>query len=166
MSLIGFAVSAMSGMASMAQEQQQADNQNRLYEQNRMNALAAFQNKQVDLNNRISQEREAAATENFDTHLQAQKAIATNMVAAGESGAVGNSTDALMHDIMGQDSRMQDRVNSNKDWTVAQLQNQKKGTSYETLDRINSVRRAEQPNFAGSMLKIVGGGISQLTPSR
>lgn len=165
MSLIGFALSAASGVAEMAAQQQAADNQNALYEQNKMNATMAFQNKQVDMNNRISQEREAAAGQNFDNHLAAQKALATNAVAAGESGVAGNTIDALMGDIMGQASRQEDRINTNKDWTVAQLQNQKKGQSYEALDRINSVKRADPPNFAGSMLKIVGGGLSQIKPS-
>jgi hypothetical protein len=164
--MIGMVVSAASGMAEMAQQQQAADNQNALYEQNKMNATMAFQNKQVDMNNRISQEREAAAGQNFDNHLAAQKAIATNMVAAGESGAMGQSTDALMGDIMGQASRQQDRVNTNLDYTVNNLQNQKKGQSYEALDRINSVKRADPPNFAGSMLKIVGGGLSQIKPGK
>lgn len=160
------AISAASGVAEMAQQSQAAANQNALYAQNQMNAIGAFQNKQVQLNNRISQEREAAAAQNFDNHLAAQKAIATNMVAAGESGAMGNSTDALMHDIMGQESRQQDRVNTNLDWTVNQLQEQKKGTAYEALDRINSVRKADPPNFAGSMLKIASGGINALSNER
>lgn len=166
MTLIGLAVSAASGVAEMAAQQQAADNQNALYAQNKMNATMAFQNKQVDLNNRISQEREAAAQQNFDTQLQAQKALATNQVAAGESGAVGNSTDALMNDIQATAQRQEDRVNTNLDWTVAQLQNQKKGTSYEAVDRINSVRQADQPNFAGSMLKIVSGGLNSIKPSK
>lgn len=166
MSMIGMVLSAASGMAEMAAQQQAADNQNALYEQNKMNAIAAFQNKQVQMNNRISQEQEAAAQENFDTHLQAQKALATNAVAAGESGAEGNSTDALMHDIMGQETRQKDRVNTNLDWTVAQLQEQKKGQSYEALDRINSVRRADPVNFAGGMLKIVSGGLGSIKPSK
>jgi hypothetical protein len=164
--MIGLVVSAASGMAEMAQQQQAADNQNALYEQNKMNATVAFQNKQVDMNNRISQERESAAAENFDNHLAAQKALATNAVAAGENGVAGHTIDALMGDIQGQASRQQDRVNTNLDWTVNQLQNQKKGQSYEALDRINSVKRADPPNFMGSMLKIVGGGLSQIKPGR
>jgi len=164
-SMIGLAVSAASGVAEMAAQQQAADNQNALYAQNRQNALMAFQNKQVQLNQRIAQEQTAAAQQNFDNHLAAQKAIATNMVAAGESGAYGNSTDALMGDILGQASRQQDRVNTNLDWTVNQLQQQKIGTSYEAVDRINSVRRADPPNFAGSMLKIASSGIRSIQPS-
>jgi hypothetical protein len=165
-SLIGFAISGASAMAGYAQQKEQADQQNALYRQNATNALAAFQNKQVDMNTRIMQERESAAAQNFDNTLAANKAEATNRVAAGESGAEGTSTDALMHDIQGQESRQQDRVNQNLDYTVDQLQNQKKGQSYEALDRINSVKKADTPSFAGAMLQIASGGLKALTPSK
>lgn len=164
MSIIGFALSAASGMAEMAAQQQAADNQNRLYEQNRLNAIAAFQDKQNAMNNRISQERESAATQQFDNSLDAQKARATNAVAAGESNISGNSVEALQRDIFAREQRMNDRIGQQKDWTIAQIQAEKKGQSYEALDRINSVRRAEQPNFIGGMLKIAAGGLSAAAP--
>jgi hypothetical protein len=165
-SLIGLAVSAGSSMVGFAQQQEQADQQNRLYEQNKINAIAAFQQKQVDSNTREMQEMNSAAEQNMDTTLKAQKALATNMVAAGESGAYGNSTEALMQDINGASDRSISNVNSNLDWTLNQIENQKKGFSYEALDRINSVKRAVQPSFAGAMLGIAGAAVKAATPAR
>jgi hypothetical protein len=159
------AVGGMQAVAGYQQQKRQADQQNALYRANATNALAAFQQKQVDTDRRIQQERMQAAENNFNSELAARKAEATNVVAAGESGAVGQSTDALMHDIQGQESRQVDNTNTNLDWTVQQLQGQKQGFAYEALDRINSVKKADTPSFAGAMLQIAGAGVKALTPA-
>jgi hypothetical protein len=148
-SLIGLAVSGMSSIAGYEQQKQQADQQNRLYKQNQINATVAFQQKQIDSNTREMQEMNSAAEQNMDTTLKAQKALATNMVAAGESGAYGASSEALMNDINGTADRSVSNVNTNLDWTLDQIENQKKGQSYEALDRINSVKRAVEPVLRG-----------------
>lgn len=163
MSMIGMALSLAGGMAEMGAQQEAADNQNRLHEQNRLNALAAFNEKQNSLNMRISQEREAAGEQKMDNALQANAARATNEVAAGENMVSGHSIDALQRDIFSKEQRFNDRVNTNTDWTIQQIQSQKKGTSYEAVDRINSVRKADNPNFAGLLIKSVAGGLSGIS---
>lgn len=160
------AIGGAQAVAGYEQQKRQADQQNALYRQNAQNALVAFQQKQVDVDKRIQQERMTAAENNFNSELAARKAEATNVVAAGESGAMGQSTDALMHDIQGQESRQVDNTNTNLDWTESQLAGQKQGFAYEALDRINSVKKADTPSFAGAMLQIAGAGVKAMTPAR
>lgn len=164
--MIGMALSLAGGVAEMAAQQEQADNQNKLHEQNRLNALAAFTEKQNSLNMRISQERDAAGQQKMDNALEARAARATNEVAAGENMVSGHSVDALQRDIFSKEQRFNDRVNTNTDWTVQQIQSQKKGTAYEAQDRINSVRKADNPNFAGLLIKSVAGGLNGITGAK
>lgn len=160
LSLVTFAVGAASSLVEFQAQSQAADDQNKLYEQNRLNALAAFEDKQNSMNQRIMQERESAAMEKFDTTLESRAARATNDVAAGESGVSGVSVDALARDFMSREQRFNSRIDKQTEWTTSALQAEKKGQSYEALDRINSVQRARKPSFIGAGLKIASSAIS------
>jgi hypothetical protein len=56
------------------------------------------------MNERISQERESAALEKWDTALESRAVRATSDVAAGESGISGMSVDALARDFIGREA--------------------------------------------------------------
>jgi len=163
MAIASFAISAGSTLMSFQAEQQAAKQQNAYYEQNRLNALQAFQDKQNAYNQRIAQEQEAAAQGKFDNSLEAKSARATSEVAAGESGVSGLSIEGLARDFAGKEQRMKDRIDQQTDWTTQQLQAEKRGDSYQTLDRINSVRRAQKPNFAAAGLRIAGAGLDAVS---
>jgi hypothetical protein len=158
--MASFAISAASGVAGFAAESQAADDQERIYEQNKANALAAFEDKQRSVNLQISQERESAALTKFDTALEGRAARATDTVAAGESGVSGITVDALARDFASREQRYNDRVDKGTDWTIAALQADKVGQSYEALDRINSQPKARKPSFLGAGLKIAAGGLN------
>jgi len=159
LAVASFAVGAAQAVAQHQMASAQAKQQNQLYEANRRNAIMAFENKQSQTNTRIAQEQEAAEAEKFDTALEARAARATNRVAAGESGISGLSVEGLARDFYGKEARYTDRIDQNTDWTVAQLGMEKKGQSYEALDRVNSVQRAIKPSFAATGLKIAAAGI-------
>jgi len=163
LAVASFAVSAASTVAEYQAQSAAAEEQNRLYEANRRNAIRAFEDKQLAMNQRIAQEQEAAATEKFDTALEARAARATNEVAAGESGIAGNTVEGLARDFASREQRFKDRIDQQTDWTVTQLAAEKRGQSFEALDRINSVRRATKPNFAAAGLKIAAAGIDSFS---
>jgi len=162
-SLAGFAISAASSVVGFMGQQQQAAQQDALYKQNRANALRAFEDKQVATNWRMIQEQESAATEKQDVALQSRAAQASARVAAGEAGVSGLSVDALLGDIVGRTSRYNDRIDQQTDWTVAQLQQEKKGQAAQAVDRINSVPRGTKPSFIDAGLRIGAAGLNAYT---
>jgi hypothetical protein len=156
---IGAAQSVMQYQAASAE----VERQNALYAQNKQNSLNAFTETQKQLTTRQIQEEESAGAEKFDQALETKKAMATEQVAAGEAGISGLSLEHLMRDLQGQSARFNDRVDQNKDWAVTQLQMEKKGQGYQTLDRINSVQKAIKPSFASVGLRILGSGVDSMT---
>jgi len=160
MAVASFAVSAGGALMEHQAQSQAAKEQNRYYEQNRLNAIAAFQDRQVAYNNRIVQEQEAASAEKFDLRQEAKAAQATSTVAAGEAGISGLSVEGLARDFAGREARAKDRIDQQTDWTTQQLQAEKKADGYTTLNQINSVRKAVKPNFAAAGLKIAAAGLN------
>lgn len=166
LSIMSLAVSTASSVAGFAAESQAAEDQNDLYERNRLAALQAFEDKQRSMNLQISQERESAALQKFDTALEGRAARATNTVAAGESGVSGITVDALARDFASREQRFNDRVDKQTDWTVSALEADKRGQSFEALDRINQQPRARKPSFVGAGLKIAAGGLNAYSQSK
>eukprot|EP01037_Dinobryon_pediforme_P020249 gene20249-20821_t len=134
--------------------EQQFQLQQQQYAQNKASAITAFQDKQVALNTRLSQEQTTAATETENVNLQAQRAESTAITAAGESGVSGMSVDALVGDIEGRTGRYADNVKTNLDWTNSQIADEKKATSSQAVDRINSVNPGVAPSFLDAGLRI------------
>jgi len=163
MAVASFAISAASTVMDFQAQSQAAKEQNKYYEQNRLNALQAFTDNQNAMNQRIAQEQEAASAEKFENRLEAKSARATNEVAAGEAGVSGLSIEGLARDFAGKEQRMSDRIDQQTDWTTQQLQAEKRGDSFRALDRINSVRRANKPNFAAAGLKIAAAGLDSFS---
>lgn len=163
LAIASFAVSAASTVSGYMAQSQAADQQNALYEANRKNAIAAHEDTNRALTNRQSQEMDAAAAEKFDVALDAKKARATNVVAAGEAGVSGLSVEALLREFSGREARYVDRVDENLDMSMAQLQDEKRASGFRTVDRINSVQRAVKPSFLDAGLKIAGAGLDAYT---
>lgn len=157
--LASFAISTVSGVAGYMGQMGQAEITNQLYEQNQENAATANHDKQRALNEQQTQVMASASAEKFDTSLEARSARATNAVAAGESGVQGVTIDGLMRDIYAQEGRANDRVDQNTDWTLGQIQADKKASNAQMVDRINSAPRGQKPSFLNLGLQIAGGGM-------
>lgn len=163
MALATFAISAAStGVGFMAQEQQ-AKQQDAAYAQNKKNSIAAFEDSQRALTYREAQEQESAAVQKQDNNIQARKAAATNIVAAGESGITGNTVDSLLRDIYGQAGAANDRVDQNLDWSMEQIAAEKRGQGFTAQNRINSVQRGQKPSIVAAGLKLAGAGLDSYT---
>lgn len=161
-----FAIGAASSVIGFAAQKQQVSRANTtgLINQsvNTKTAYQSFENQDRDISRRQLQEQDAATTQKFDNDVMARKAVATNVVAAGESGiGTGLSTQGVLRDIYRQSERANDRITQNTDWTLQELQAQKRTAGYQTRDRINgfNFQPYAQPSFADAGLKIVAGGV-------
>ncbi|WP_043236608.1 hypothetical protein [Bosea sp. LC85] len=158
-----FAVSATSAVIGYQQQNMAAKNQTLAYNINKDNARKAFEDKNNDISVRQTQEQEAASAEKFDVALDANKARATARVAAGEAGISGLSVDQLLRDFSGRQARHNDRVDQNTDWTITQLQQEKKGLGYQYKDRVNAVPTGQKPSFADAGLRIAAAGLNSVS---
>lgn len=163
---LSFATTAGSAVLGHQAQTEAANEQNRMFEANRQNALRAHADKETALNRRIGQEQEAAAQDKFDASLKARQARATNVVAAGEAGVSGLSLEGLLNDISNANSRFGARVDKNVEWTGQQLEEEKRATGFQTLDRINSVKTAKGPSFMALGLQIAGAGLDAASSAR
>lgn len=157
MALASFALTAGSAVTSYMGASENAKTKNLANDLTRQRAIADFGRQDAALGKRESQEMDAASARKFDVSLDAEKARATNAVAAGESGIAGPTVDSLMRDIYAQEGRYNTRVDTNLDWTVDQIQEQKKGASATMKDRIGSLSDVQAPSFLETGLRIGAG---------
>ncbi|WP_448955725.1 virion core protein, T7 gp14 family [Labrys neptuniae] len=158
--IASFAIGAASSVANYMGQQSAADAQNQMYEANRKNAVAAYEEKALGLGQRQAQEMDAAAADKFDTALEARAARATTSVAADQNGVAGATVDGLLRDMYAQEGRYGGRVDTNTDWSMAQIQQDKKSASYQTVSQVNSVPRGQKPSFMNLGLQIAGAGLN------
>ncbi len=158
-----FAISAASAVIGYQQQNIAAKNQTLQHHINKENARKAFEDKNTDLGIRQSQEMEAAAAQKFDTALDARKAQATVRTAAGEAGVSGLSVDALLRDFAGREARHNDRIDQQTDWTVTQLQQEKKGLVSQYQDRVAAVPQGQKPSWVDAGLRVAAAGLNSFS---
>ncbi len=154
-----FAISAASAVVGYQQQSINAKNQTLQSYLNKEQARKAFEDKNTDLTERQSQELEAAAAQKFDVALDAKKAQATARAAAGEAGVSGLSVDALLRDFAGREARHNDRIDQQTDWTITQLQQEKKGLVSQFKDRVAAVPVGQKPSWVDAGLRIASAGL-------
>lgn len=157
--MLGMLASIGQAVVGFAAASQQAADQNAYYEQNRKNAIAARNDKDASLNNKVLQEREAASQELFEKQVTAMKARATAAVSAGESGVTGLSVDNLEQDLLAQQGRQMQAIQTN--WEIKQQHaaDEKEANYHQTIGRINSVRQARSPSPLGYIFQGIGGAL-------
>ncbi|WGD31652.1 hypothetical protein AncyloWKF20_07490 [Ancylobacter sp. WKF20] len=133
--------------------------QEAMYEQNRLNSIKAMNDEVNQINLRTQQERTAAAEEmqkNIRT-VTAQKATAE--ATAGEAGVSGLSVDMLLGELDNAASRDRSNIQSNLDMTVAQLDQERRAAETTRDNRINSVPRGRKPSGLGLAVGIGQAGL-------
>lgn len=160
LALVGFAVSAAQSVMEYSAARQEADEQNRIYRENAARANKAAQEEAFAVNQRMLQEQEAAAAEKSQIYREARAARASAEVGAGEAGISGLSVEGLLREFDGQAAAQTDRIDQQTEWTLQQLQDQKRQIRSQAEDRINSVQRAARPSFFSTGLKIAGSGLN------
>jgi hypothetical protein len=173
MAVGSLAISAGSAVLGMAASRKQASVANTTgviqQKQTEQAAQRDFVLQDQELSARQVQEQDAAATQKFDNTMAARKAVATNMVAAGESGVAGSlSTMGLLRDIYQQNGMANDRINQQTDWTMQEIQNQKKSANSQKTDKIilGRFQPMARPNFADTGLKIASSAINSYSNYR
>lgn len=135
----------------------QAEVQNAMYEQNKLNSYAAMRNEYMTSQQRQAQEVEAATQQIQDRRLEAIRQNATSNVAAGEAGVSGFSVERVLRDIGASASRDISTIEQNRDWSLSQISNQMQGSQTETKSRIQSMTKGIKPNPWSYAFKIAGG---------
>lgn len=156
---IGAIISLAQGVMGFAAASQEAAAQNAYHEQNRLNAIAAANDRYASLNNKTLQEREAASQELFEKQQEAMKARATAAVSAGEAGVSGLSVDALMGDFLAQQGRQSAAIQTNFEIKKQYNVDEAEATYHNTVGRINSVRKAAKPSPIPFILQGIGGAV-------
>lgn len=151
------ALSVGSTVADYQGAKAQAEMQNQMHQQNKLNAYAAMRQGYVTSQQRQQQEMEAAADDIQARRLEAMHQTATANVAAGEAGVSGFSVERVLRDIGAAGSRDISAIQQNRDWNVNQLNNEMLGLGTQTKSRILSVPKAMKPNVLPYILQGVGG---------
>jgi hypothetical protein len=141
---------------SYAQASQAADRQNQYYEMNKAEANRALVNSYAGQQNRMIQERNAASQKKFETSIEATKARATAVTAAGEAGVGGLSVDALLGDYMARESRGVDAIDQNFAMSADAIRSDMEGSQGQANARINSVQQAAGPSFLDAAVRVAG----------
>lgn len=155
-----FAVSAGQSIAQYQQQKAYANYQNKLYDQNKENSLAAMRDEYIGIQERQQQEAAAASQQIESRKIQQMQETATSRVASGESNVTGFSVDRVLADIGAVASRDISTIEQNRDWNISQLNEQLKGTKTTALSRINSVQKGIKPSIWGALLGVGASGVN------
>ena len=154
---IGAILSIAQAAVGFAAASQQAAAQNAAYEQNRLNAIAAANDKYASISRRAVQEKEAASQKLLEKRIQGVKQRAQGKQAAAEAGVTGLSVAALMQDFEAQALRGEAAIITNFENKQTYLADEMDATYHQTVARIYSVRPAAKPSPIGFILQGLGG---------
>ncbi|WP_067516908.1 virion core protein, T7 gp14 family [Endozoicomonas ascidiicola] len=160
---IAVASMAMAGGSAIASHQAQSNQakvQDALYEQNKVNSYASMRNQYLGIQNRQSQEMEAASQQVQQRTLQAMEDQATANVAAGEAGVSGFSVERVLQDMGASASRDISTIEQNRDWTMSQLTEEAKGIATQTQSRINGVSQGVKPSPWATAFQLGGAAVN------
>jgi len=163
LAIASFAVGAAGQVAGFMQQSQQADAQAEAYKRNAENAAKATSARYDQINVKSIQEGEAASDRKFEAALDARRAAATAVTAAGEGGVSGLSVTALLGDIASRHGRFETNTDKQLQISRAYLGGEKVAAQAGGQGQINSVPIPEKPNFASALVGIFGSGLDAFT---
>lgn len=163
--MIGMIASIGQAAVGFMAASKQAKDQNAFHEQNRLNAIAAANDRYASIGNKLNQEREAASQELQEKQIAALKTRATAAVSAGESGVTGLSVEALEGDLLAQQGRQTQAIQTNWEIKHAHAEDEMDATYHNTIGRIDSVRKASAPSPLGYIFQGLGGIASAMKPT-
>lgn len=155
-----FAVPILNSAAIVAgvAGQQQAANQQLNYQQQAIqsNKVVALQ-QSADIRQREAQEKEALSRKQIEASIEGRRARSRAVVAAGDSGAAGNSVNALLSDLAMQEGRYKAAIGRQSEFvsTAADLNIESIRTG-TTNTNIRANAPVSQPNYLAAALRIGG----------
>jgi hypothetical protein len=157
--ILGAALSIGQAAAGYGAAKKQAAEQNAYYEQNRLNAVAAANDRYAALNNNTIQERKASSQQLIQKRIEALKAKSKAFVASGEGGVTGLSVDALLQDYEAQEGRQLEAIHTNYGLKRDRNYDDAVATYHNAVSRIHSVRQASKPSALPFILQGLGGAL-------
>lgn len=134
-------IAGASFVSTIMQAQAASDAQDAAYEENLRASTQAKRDADRQINLQQAQSDEAAAQEKMANDLEVQQTLARAVVAGGESGAMGNSTNAVQQDIIRQGLDANTMVTQNLGRETAQRNEERLGANSNYASRVNSVSR-------------------------
>ena len=159
MPLIGAALSIGQAAAGYGAASKQAAEQNAYYEQNRLNAIQAANDKYAALAKNTIDERAASSQQLIQKRIEALKARSKAATAAGEGGVTGLSVDAMLSDYEAQEGRQLEAIHTNFDLKKQRNADEATNAYHQAIGRINSVRQASKPSALPFILQGIGGAM-------
>lgn len=155
-----FASQAGSSLMSYQAQKQQAEAQDAIYQQNKLNAYQSMRDEYLGVQDRQAQEIARSSQEIIQRRQEEQAHLATARVAAGEAGINGVTVERVLQGINAAASQDVDTMAQNKEWTLEQLSDQSKGITSKTQSRVNSVRKGVKPNPWATVFGIGNAAVS------
>ncbi|MEG1913302.1 MAG: hypothetical protein RR091_12550 [Cloacibacillus sp.] len=134
-------------------EQQQAQQQNAMYQQNALSANQSASEKYAQEYTALVQEREKAADEKMNLN---RNTIEARGKATASSLNEGLSNSMVQTDLQRQGSSQKAIVTSNIKAKEAQTGAEIEGITAEAQNRINSVQQASEPSLVASIISGIG----------
>jgi hypothetical protein len=159
MPLIGAALSIGQAAAGYGAASKQASEQNAYYEQNRLNAVAAANDRYAALAKNTIDEKMSSSQQLIQKRIEALKARSKAAVAAGEGGVTGLSVEAMLGDYEAQEGRQLEAIHTNFDLKKQRNVDDANNAYHNTINRINSVRQASKPSALPFILQGLGGAM-------
>lgn len=161
---MGFEVAALalaigSTAATLYQQDQAAKAHEDYNKDQRENTIKAMNENMSQIELAKQQATEQAGQKQFENNLQAQKAMSTARVSAGEAGVSGLSVDALLSEIDGTRSRYNDSVSANLTDTVDEMNNQRTSAARNARSAVNQLKTPQAPDYIGAALRIGGAAV-------
>lgn len=136
---VSITIGVMSMAASISQANAASDAQDAAKEENDRAAVQAKVDADRQINLQQLQNDEAAAVEAFNNDARTKELVARSVVAGGESGAIGNTNDAIIANVMRQGLEANTMVTQNLGRETAQLGETRLGQQSTYQSRINAV---------------------------
>mgnify|MGYP003679053915 CR=1 FL=1 len=148
-------VSITIGVMSMAAQVQAANAASDAQDAAKAESDRAAVQAKVDADRQINlqqlQNDEAAAVEAFNNDLRTKELVASSVVAGGESGAIGNTNNAIIANVMRQGLEANTMVTQNLGRETAQLGETSLGQQSTYQSRINAVSGGAGVSFGQVM---------------
>lgn len=154
-----FVFSGLSAIAQYQQASTQAKLQTQTYLMNQASALRDMQLQYVDSGVRAQQEQQAAAERVQERRRMALIEAGSASAVIGESGAAGLTMGALMREVLGQATRDVTNINTNREWTLEQIEREREGIRSSGISRMNSTVPGVSPSRLATALRIGSAGL-------
>ena len=147
-------------------QRQESAMQDALYEQNRINAIRAYQDDIVSLNTDTMIAQEQATDRRLDLNSQALAEGAAARVSTGEAGFEGFSAAAIQRDILMAKGTGIAAIDRNERLDAVRYQSATRAAGETATGRIQSVQRGRKPSLLALGLGVATAGISGMSTAK